>query len=212
MTPEELAIIEAYLAELRAATVKYGQEAFERHDPEEAHRHADRLTELNRADAARIDLVEAIAALRRALAAFPPLPEEASPTPPPALVVSTHDGGNRHAPTPTQLAPDLEGEPIVIRQGSIAATGVHADGRWIVRAGSRASMVKQPSFTGGYVDLREGLIANGTLAQDGEDTYVFTKNVEFSSPSAAAAVVLGRHANGRMEWRRPDGRTLHRTP
>jgi hypothetical protein len=30
----------------------------------------------------------------------------------------------------------------------------------------------------------------------------------FSSPSTAAAVVLGRSANGRVEWKAADGRTL----
>jgi hypothetical protein len=30
----------------------------------------------------------------------------------------------------------------------------------------------------------------------------------FSSPSTAAAVVLGRSANGRVEWKAVDGRTL----
>lgn len=32
--------------------------------------------------------------------------------------------------------------------------------------------------------------------------------VTFSAPSTAAAVVLGRGANGRTEWKGADGRTL----
>ncbi|TXI89048.1 MAG: DUF4357 domain-containing protein, partial [Burkholderiaceae bacterium] len=30
----------------------------------------------------------------------------------------------------------------------------------------------------------------------------------FSSPSTAAAIVLGRSANGRVEWKESSGRTL----
>lgn len=36
---------------------------------------------------------------------------------------------------------------------------------------------------------------------------IFVKNYTFSSSSAAAAVVLGRSANGRKEWTLLDGRT-----
>ncbi|MEK7409463.1 MAG: DUF4357 domain-containing protein [Acidobacteriota bacterium] len=38
--------------------------------------------------------------------------------------------------------------------------------------------------------------------------YLFTKDVEFPSPSAAAAVVEGGSANGLIEWKTKDGRVL----
>jgi hypothetical protein len=38
--------------------------------------------------------------------------------------------------------------------------------------------------------------------------YQFTQDYTFSAPSTAAAVVLGRSANGRVEWKGADGRTL----
>ena len=37
--------------------------------------------------------------------------------------------------------------------------------------------------------------------------FVFTSNYSFSSPSAAAATVIGASANGRISWKLPDGRT-----
>jgi hypothetical protein len=46
------------------------------------------------------------------------------------------------------------------------------------------------------------LIADGTIV-DG----MFTRDHTFTSPSAAASVVLGRSANGRKEWTLLDGRT-----
>ena len=45
--------------------------------------------------------------------------------------------------------------------------------------------------------LREKLIASGIIDANG----VFTENKVFSSPSTAAAVVMGRSANGLLEWR-----------
>jgi Domain of unknown function (DUF4357) len=55
--------------------------------------------------------------------------------------------------------------------------------------------------------LRNQLIANGTLVKN-DGFYEFTKDTEFSSPSAAAAVIEGGSANGLIEWRTEDGRVL----
>jgi len=57
------------------------------------------------------------------------------------------------------------------------------------------------------VVLRKQLVADGTLVQKG-DYYSFTKDAEFTSPSAAAAVVHGGGANGLTEWKTKDGATL----
>ncbi|MEB9406950.1 DUF4357 domain-containing protein [Bacillus cereus] len=56
--------------------------------------------------------------------------------------------------------------------------------------------------------MRAQLLDNGVLDQQ-ENIYVFTSNYFFSFPSAAAAVVLGRRANGWTEWKAEDGRTLN---
>ena len=55
--------------------------------------------------------------------------------------------------------------------------------------------------------LRNQLIANGTLVKR-DGFYEFTKETEFSSPSAAAAVIEGGSANGLIEWRTEDGKVL----
>lgn len=55
--------------------------------------------------------------------------------------------------------------------------------------------------------LRSELIDDGTLARK-DGFYRFTRDVEFSSPSAAAAVIEGGSANGLIEWRTADGRAL----
>jgi Domain of unknown function (DUF4357) len=38
--------------------------------------------------------------------------------------------------------------------------------------------------------------------------YVFTQDQVFGSPSTAAGVILGRTANGRIEWKNSEGNTL----
>jgi hypothetical protein len=55
--------------------------------------------------------------------------------------------------------------------------------------------------------MRQKLIDDGVLRQV-DNTYLFVSDYIFSSPSQAAAVVLAREANGWIEWRYDDGKTL----
>ncbi len=59
----------------------------------------------------------------------------------------------------------------------------------------------------GMYDLRQELISKGVLVMQA-GLYQFTQDYTFSSPSTAASVLLGRSANGRVEWKGRDGRTL----
>ena len=61
-------------------------------------------------------------------------------------------------------------------------------------------------FQRGYLDLRQELVQNGVIANN-----VFVADYLFDSVSAAAAVILGRSANGRKEWTKLDGRTIGQT-
>jgi len=69
---------------------------------------------------------------------------------------------------------------------------------------NRPSAQKQHPYV---VDLRERLAQDGTLALE-NGYYRFTKDTEFSSPSAAASVVRGGGSNGLIEWKDREGRTL----
>jgi len=51
------------------------------------------------------------------------------------------------------------------------------------------------------------LVANGVLAED-KDKLRFTQDYTFTSPSLDAQVVLGRSANGRIDWKDANGKTL----
>ena len=57
------------------------------------------------------------------------------------------------------------------------------------------------------VALRHKLVQDGTLMEK-DGALVFTQDAEFSSPSAAAAVVHGGGANGLTAWRDSTGKTL----
>ncbi len=74
------------------------------------------------------------------------------------------------------------------------------DDEVLVLAGSWA--VKNPEYASNQFDeLRNELIAGGALVESADTKYLcFAYDVEFSSPSAAAAFIRGRSANGRTDW------------
>jgi hypothetical protein len=96
----------------------------------------------------------------------------------------------------------------------VAATGYEASQGFVVKAGSQAVAATVPSMqqhVPGMYELRQSLITSGVLAQaegGAAAGYRFTQDFVFSSPSTAAAIVLGRSANGRVEWKDAEGRTL----
>jgi hypothetical protein len=57
------------------------------------------------------------------------------------------------------------------------------------------------------VALRDRLVEDGSLQQQG-DHLVFSRDVEFTSPSAAASSVHGGGANGLTAWKNRTGKTL----
>lgn len=81
---------------------------------------------------------------------------------------------------------------------------------FVIFKGSTAVSQERPSAaTYAYVaQRRKELIADGTLVLQSDGLLVFTKDVEFSSPSAAAVVIRGGSANGLTAWRTADGTTL----
>lgn len=92
--------------------------------------------------------------------------------------------------------------PLFVLSGPAAqAEAREIKGEFVVLKGSLARRAGVSSWTAGRT-LRDELVDEGKLARasDGH-SLVFTTNVSFSSPSAAASVVLARNANGRIEWR-----------
>ena len=92
----------------------------------------------------------------------------------------------------------------------VAASGYETSQGFVVKTGSRAVTETVPSMqqhVRGMYDLRQELIKNGVLVPE-PDGYCFAQDYVFSSPSTAAAVVLGRSANGRIEWKDAQGHTL----
>ena len=94
----------------------------------------------------------------------------------------------------------------------VAARGANAKGQltnegFVVLKESEIANSITNSFPKNWKELRDSLIENGTIQQI-QDKLIFTKDCLFSSPSAAAAIVMGRSANGLTEWKLDNGRIL----
>ena len=51
-------------------------------------------------------------------------------------------------------------------------------------------------------------LLKGDVLHQEKDSLLFTRDVEFSSPSAAAAIIHGGSGNGLIAWKDKSGRTL----
>lgn len=104
----------------------------------------------------------------------------------------------------------LSNPQLICTGKGVAAYGYEATQGFVVKAGSQGVLKSVPSMqehVKGMYDLRADLIKNGVLMEKNQ-SYVFAQDYTFSSPSTAVAVVLGRSANGRVEWKDKNGRTL----
>lgn len=96
------------------------------------------------------------------------------------------------------------------RRNDVEAMGQRTPNGFVVFKGSQAILEDRPALernSPSIVAQRKQMRADGTLCPKGE-TLEFQRDVEFTSPSAAALVVFGSNANGLIEWRDISGRTL----
>lgn len=94
----------------------------------------------------------------------------------------------------------------------IEAKGIKASGYedakgFVVRDGSQLVKEEVPSIHQYMTTLRKDFIEQGVIIENSQ-YLVFTQDQVFSSPSTAAGVILGRTANGRIEWKNKEGTTL----
>lgn len=99
-------------------------------------------------------------------------------------------------------------QPMLLLQGKDAqGTGRYLPEGFVVYQGAVVRRDSVDSIHDYLSALRAQLQSDGVI-QDVEGQLRFCQDYTFSSPSTAAGVLLGRSANGRLEWRSADGRTL----
>jgi len=93
-----------------------------------------------------------------------------------------------------------------------AARGADAFGEptsdgFLVFKGSKASISTTPSLSPSLLKMRQQLIDKNIIHKI-DDSMQFSEDYIFTSPSLAAAIVMGRNANGLEEWKLKTGQTL----
>ena len=112
-------------------------------------------------------------------------------------------------PTVSRQETEDKRELLSCKIKDISATGYLTPNGIVVLSGSQAVLHERASAKKYPWVLvhRNKLIEEKHLVAQG-NLLVFTKDVEFSSPSAAAAVIHGGSANGLLAWKTQDGKTL----
>ncbi|GAB3380477.1 GIY-YIG nuclease family protein [Azotobacter armeniacus] len=114
----------------------------------------------------------------------------------------------RERPSPSTRQPDMptaetsKSSRFVaeVPRFGVKAYGQEIDGEFFVLAGSLARG-EWKGIEGGYQSLYQQLCDDGVLVLKEEGLRCFASDYAFTSPSAAAAVVSGRSANGREQWK-----------
>ena len=83
------------------------------------------------------------------------------------------------------------------------ATGIMTTEGFVVFKGSKIASTEVPSMPESFKKKRAQIISEKIVID-----FEFTQDYLFSSPSTAAAVVMGRSANGLKEWKLKDGSNL----
>ena len=99
-------------------------------------------------------------------------------------------------------------ELLVCKGKKALAKGEYSEDGFVVFSGSISNRLETNSMHESMTTIRQQLVKGGVLEVVDNETLRFAKDHIFPSPSQAAAVVLARNANGWIEWKYADGRTL----
>jgi hypothetical protein len=108
---------------------------------------------------------------------------------------------------PIEHVPDAD--RLFLTGPNAEAEGIEAEDGFMVFAGAKARKQTVESIPSWTVNLRQELVDSGGLVPEETGlSLILQDDHQFKSPSAAAAVLLGRSAPGPLEWRSAGGKSL----
>jgi hypothetical protein len=118
-------------------------------------------------------------------------------------------GSDMLAPIAQPAAKAQPGGVLYCRIKGAEGHGQRTVNGFVIFRGSTAVLEERPSAENYpyVIAQRKQLIAEGVLTEKG-GFLVFTRDAEFSSPSAAATVIHGGSANGLIAWKTEGGKSL----
>lgn len=115
---------------------------------------------------------------------------------------------------PDQMSDKAESQDSPIFEtnvSGVSAKGKDTDEGFVVFAGSSARTKETETFPEALRVLRLQLLESGAMVDDANGFYRFTRDMTFSSPSAAASVIAARNASGPLEWKHASSRETYRS-
>ena len=103
--------------------------------------------------------------------------------------------------------PITQRELFLTGSGGVDAKGYYSGSEFVVLEGSKSSKTQKQYLLPIWGKIREVLLQKGVWKDDGE-TFVFTQDYAFNSPSRASSVCLGRSSNGLTVWKDENGLSL----
>jgi hypothetical protein len=118
-------------------------------------------------------------------------------------------GSDILSPIADPVAKSQPGGILYCRNKGAEARGQRTATGFVIFKGSTAVLEERPSAENYpyLMDQRKRLISEGVLIEK-KGLLVFTRDAEFSSPSAAATVIHGGSANGLIAWKTEGGKSL----
>ncbi|ABO35782.1 conserved hypothetical protein [Methanococcus maripaludis C5] len=92
--------------------------------------------------------------------------------------------------------------------GNEVAYGKYQNGKFTVLKNSNARYDESSSMSLHNSLLKKVLVDSGILKNLGGNSYIFTEDYAFNSPSSAACIVKGQNISGWLVWKTMDGRLL----
>ncbi|TPH13252.1 GIY-YIG nuclease family protein [Litorilituus lipolyticus] len=122
--------------------------------------------------------------------------------------------GHKTLESLTKQSKDTESDNLNISKSSlrleisnIKAKALLSDEGFIVLKGSQGALTVRKSLSNGYKKFRKQLIENQIL-NEVNGLFVFSQDCLFTSPSQAAAILVGYAINGRKHWIYESGESL----
>lgn len=103
--------------------------------------------------------------------------------------------------------PGAQKELFYCKGSGADGVGEYTSEGFVVMKGSRGRKENVDSLSLSNQRFRSQLLTEGILAAQ-DNALIFSRDHLFSSPSMAAIALMGRSANGWLEWKNPQGKTL----
>ncbi len=109
------------------------------------------------------------------------------------------------------IRPSATNELYYLKGKDAEATGELVEDGFVIRQGSLGRTEIAPSAKDQIESLRHPLFDGGVIVTAENGRLRFTQDYLFRTPSGAACAVLRRSANGWIEWKNAEGKTLDET-